>query len=418
MCWATGWNYVIPIPDKKAITVATALHNEVFLKHCVPSAMKVLADKPMVMVSDNGTEFCNQVMASLIQEYNLKHIRTTPFSPKGNSLTENRHRFYNMVLRIATKRYGINWVRGIYFANFALNIKPFIGTHHSPFELLYGYKPLSPADIAIQHHPDFAYTKKTMPEESWIKQARSHAHAAMEVVDNARRQLAKSNDFHDDKVRYTRTYSIGDLVLLWRPIYKKGISSRLLYQTIGPYEVVGHPKPNIYSLVKLGTKNVDEKASSHNVSEMCPYITKEHYEEQQEKAKPPAPDATGAAVDAAADAVAFDPQSGDFLLLPNFGGTPYHLCKVTDVNGDRISFHYYNTTSPKRLNNFRPCWQHAKLKEAQSLSKPKLKGYTPMTDTIQVNEFCQMVITTKLNKAGHQLTKTNVDRVLLHSALD
>ena len=56
----------------------------------------------------------------------------------------------------------------------------------------------------------------------------------------------------------------------------KGTATRLMYQQVGPFEVVRHLGNNAYRLLKLGTYHV----STHNVQNLHPYLTKEAYEKK------------------------------------------------------------------------------------------------------------------------------------------
>ena len=71
--------------------------------------------------------------------------------------------------------------------------------------------------------------------------------------------IAKNNMVADAKFRIVH-HKEGSLVNVTRPITKKGGTSRLIYQAIGPFEVLGHNSPpnsdgsfNVYKLRHLGT---------------------------------------------------------------------------------------------------------------------------------------------------------------------
>ena len=51
---------------------------------------------PREIVSDNGTEFANQVFQHLCDRTNIIHVKTTPYHSRSNGLAERRIRALNV----------------------------------------------------------------------------------------------------------------------------------------------------------------------------------------------------------------------------------------------------------------------------------------------------------------------------------
>ena len=111
---------------------------------------------------------------------------------------------------------------------------------------------------------------------------------ALILTNHARMVTANENAVQDDKRRVIH-HAAGSLVNVSRPVTRKGETSRLLYQTIGPFKVLGHASPpnsgggyNVYRLEHLSTG----KVTTFNVRDIVPFISNEAYErvleEQQE----------------------------------------------------------------------------------------------------------------------------------------
>ena len=62
--WYSGWAEAFAVPDKTAETVGKLLLDEVVPRHSCP----------LEIVSDNGTEFVNQVFSTLSKELHIKHV--------------------------------------------------------------------------------------------------------------------------------------------------------------------------------------------------------------------------------------------------------------------------------------------------------------------------------------------------------
>ena len=83
---------------------------------------------------------------------------------------------------------------------------------------------------------------------------------ALRIVNYARMQTANENETKDEGKYRIVHHAAGSLVNVTRPITRKGETSRLLYQTIGPFKVLPHKSApnsggsyNVYSLEHLGT---------------------------------------------------------------------------------------------------------------------------------------------------------------------
>ena len=226
----------------------------------------------------------------------------------------------------------------------------------------------------------------------------------------------RSNDVTEAN-RYSVSYEKGDLVLIRAPVTKKGQTSRLLYQAMGPFEVIGPASSpdddgayNAYKLRHLTSNNV----TSYNVMNMHPYISRTAHTKIVEQ-KRSDNEQTGVVEK---QNFSFEPQPGDFLLFPNFNSVAYHLVQVAEVANGDVSFHYYNTSDKKRLRRFRKVWTSpVEAKEIQSMTKPAQKGWTQDLHSADVGEFCQMQIPTTLggtSGAGRHLTVADVKRVLAY----
>ena len=63
----TGWADAYPIAHKNSGTIANILASRYFPQY----------NSPEILISDNGTEFCNAEVNGLLSGYGFKHNRTT-----------------------------------------------------------------------------------------------------------------------------------------------------------------------------------------------------------------------------------------------------------------------------------------------------------------------------------------------------
>ena len=74
----TRYPEMIPIKDKSAETVARAFFEQVICRHGTCAHV----------VSDNGSEFCNEVFDVMNRLFGVKRIRTAPYNPRANAPVE------------------------------------------------------------------------------------------------------------------------------------------------------------------------------------------------------------------------------------------------------------------------------------------------------------------------------------------
>ena len=81
-----GWPEVIPILNKSADTITKA-----FVTHYLPRHMC-----PRFILSDNGTEFKNQIFDKVMKDLGIERI---PYHPQSNEKLETFHKFLKPILK-------------------------------------------------------------------------------------------------------------------------------------------------------------------------------------------------------------------------------------------------------------------------------------------------------------------------------
>ena len=85
----TGWPEAIPIPNKSADTITKA-----FIRHYLPRHMC-----PRFILSDNGTEFKNQIFDKVTKDLGIERIFSAPYHPQSNGKLETFHKFLKPTLK-------------------------------------------------------------------------------------------------------------------------------------------------------------------------------------------------------------------------------------------------------------------------------------------------------------------------------
>ena len=94
------------------------------------------------ILTDNGTEFKNDTMNSVLIRLNTEHKFTMVYFPRGNSRLENSH----VLLKRSISKYidllDVEWDRCLNLAIYAFNISPSSDNCSSPYFIVYGKEPI------------------------------------------------------------------------------------------------------------------------------------------------------------------------------------------------------------------------------------------------------------------------------------
>ena len=111
----TLWIWLVAIPDKSAITVATALPHGVYLD---------LAGFPVILRSDNGKEFVAEVTREMNSTLGTTQIFGTAYHPRSQALVESSHKPTEAVLYSFVEDHPDTWAAKLPIARWAWNTGP------------------------------------------------------------------------------------------------------------------------------------------------------------------------------------------------------------------------------------------------------------------------------------------------------
>ena len=128
VCMLTGFTLCISIKSKKASDVARA-----YLQH----VYSVLGGS-MIILTDNGTEFKNEVFKEMLQSLGTKKfIHSPPCRPQSNRRIEGFHRYLKACIA-KHMRAGLEWDVVKAMSTAAYNHFPNMSAKESAFFLMYG----------------------------------------------------------------------------------------------------------------------------------------------------------------------------------------------------------------------------------------------------------------------------------------
>ena len=105
---------------------------------------------PLKIVTDNGSEFANQLMAELAYVLGLKHTFIAPYNSQCNGKVENVHKTVKTMLRAFIEDFSEDWDLLLPLVEFAVNTSQSDVTNYTPFFLHFGRHPIMPLDVIYE----------------------------------------------------------------------------------------------------------------------------------------------------------------------------------------------------------------------------------------------------------------------------
>ena len=194
----SGWMMCFATPDSTSDTACSILINEVLTQH----------SHILCLLTDNGKHFTSHQMEKTLAALNIKHIKTSFYSPQSNGAAERSHQTLMNVLSKKIKDNPEIWDLYLNSAVAAINMSVHESSKFSPFFLLYNRDPVLPIDSILKSRE--RYTGDEVHKLALEKQHESfmlvHKHLREAKKKSARRFDENADDAH---------FKVGD------PVYVK-----------------------------------------------------------------------------------------------------------------------------------------------------------------------------------------------------
>ena len=190
----------------------------------------------MVLVSDNGTEFLNDVVATLKSKMGTEHITSSAGHPQPNGKVERVNAMVRNYLQSYVDWTGNLWSDCLAELNFAYNTSIHRGLKLSPFEVVHNFQPRFPGfETQAGINDIFHGEEKADLIPARVKLVREFAASQSKLFQT--QWCTRMNKFRQDPV-----YRRGDLVMFHDPARagtRQGVKSRKFVNPwLGPCKVV------------------------------------------------------------------------------------------------------------------------------------------------------------------------------------
>ena len=216
---------------------------------------------PRTIVSDRDVKFLSHFWRTLWSKIGTKLLFSTTCHPQTDGQTEVVNRVLSMLLRTIIKKNLRTWEDCLSHVEFAYNRAIHSATKMSPFEVVYGFNPLTPLDLL------------PLPTEQMVnKDGRNKAEFVKKLHQQVRENIEKRTkqyEQHANKGRKRVTFEPGDWV--WLHMRKERFpaqrKSKLMPRGDGPFQVINRVNDNAYKLDLPGEYNV---SATFNVADLSP----------------------------------------------------------------------------------------------------------------------------------------------------
>lgn len=219
LCPATKFPEAVPLKELSSEEIVKALLS-IFARVGFPAEIQ----------SDQGSVFTSALTSTFLEKCGVKIIHSSVYHPQSNAV-EKVHSVMKRLLRALCHEHKGDWEACLPAAMFALRIAPHESTGFSPAELVYGRALRSPLRIIRE---SWEGREDDPSVVAYVLELLDRLYTAQELAGQEMRIAQSNAKRYYDKTARTRSFGVGDKVMILRPSPK----NKLQVQWEGPVEVL------------------------------------------------------------------------------------------------------------------------------------------------------------------------------------
>ena len=232
MVMTDAWSKIVELaalPNKQADTVAKCFFERWICRYSVP----------LVVVSDNGKEFANELFTELSGLLGFQQNKTSPYHPASNSSAESFNRSMKKYLRaMLVDSNTLDWESWLPVLQLSYNTHVHRSTLESPFWLTYHVSPRLPYFDLEETRPVY--------KDDYVASAFKTFSEAHKLVHKNQWNARKIREAYYNRKTKERHFDVGDRVLRYVDAVPQNVNAKLHSQWQGPYFVVKKCSPLNY----------------------------------------------------------------------------------------------------------------------------------------------------------------------------
>lgn len=235
MDYFSKWVEAYALPNQEAATIADALVQNWICRFGVP----------LELHSDQGRNFESALFQELCRVLNIHKTRTTALHPQSDGMVERMNRTINRHLSKVVSGHQRDWDKCLHLFLFAYRSSIHETTGQTPASIIFGRELRLPCDLKFGCKPG-----EDMAGEDYVYELRKRMDEAhTQVRHNIQKSSDRMKETYDIKA-LEGGYQAGDLVWLYNPSRRQGLSPKLQRSWEGPYEVIKRINDVIYRIKK------------------------------------------------------------------------------------------------------------------------------------------------------------------------
>ena len=235
-----GYKYVLLIGcvfSKFILAVPLKYQTAAIIVEAICKKWIYVHGSPRYMLSDQGSNVDGETMREICDRLHIEKRRTSGYHAQGNGFAERSIRNVREILRTALLDKNIPqsfWRSILDSVVFAINSSPSKSTKCTPYEVVFGRKPVLPMDLYFDTKQNF--TRDCSPKE-YLKDLKVQLFETIDHVSKflgiAREKMVKQ---YNTNLKVFK-YSLEDKVWLQKKTFKKDENKKLAPRKSGPWTV-------------------------------------------------------------------------------------------------------------------------------------------------------------------------------------
>jgi transposase InsO family protein len=226
----------VPVADVSADTTAQAIIKYIICRYGMFD----------VLLSDRGPSFTSEIFKHVMQQFGVKHVKTTAYHPKSNGAIERFNKTLKKMLKLWVNRQHTDWDALLPFALFAYNSSVHSTLKETPFYLNFARQPRAITDVLtnddlLQRKTVHAYAHEVVER---LKTVHEQVIDILQSVNNKRQQHIDDVDVDNDVI------TAGDSVFLYDETTPVNRSRKLIKRWKGPFVVTATHNNNTSTILK------------------------------------------------------------------------------------------------------------------------------------------------------------------------
>ena len=229
-----------PMPDQKAETCARIYASNIITRHGTGSQL----------ITDQGAAFMSSFFQETCKVLGIRRTRTTSWHPASNGVVERWHRTLHTGISHYINSANTNWDTLVPFFLMAYRATPNTVTGFSPFYLLHGREMQLPGNDNLKAR----CPTENSSQDSRLEQLKASLRTAYKLVAKANKSSHQRNKKLYDRKAKARSFEVNDLVYLFTPATKPGLTRKFRKPWKGPYQITKKISDLNYELVDQRNK--------------------------------------------------------------------------------------------------------------------------------------------------------------------